>query len=253
MLEPQGFYDAVQACLPNLIIDLNKSSQDNVPYHIKTAYGFTDPFIVNGVIKQGGSLSPLKCTLTTSMCNHWIADHKMDFPGSISVTSHFGRKHNPHTPLDHIQLNLCMIEAMDDSLLPSSDLLSLKLMAHNADRFQATYGWETEWHKSTLYVYNMTSPNCHDACMPSVNYTNPQADIVTWHEVPIITCNTTFLRVPINRPALQFSTLRDIILNFSFPPLAQHLPLPLLRRIITQNLISKIRPHLALQPVRGPL
>ena len=91
MLEPQGFYDAIGAYgLPHAIIDLDRSSQDNVPYRIKAAYGFTDSFIVNGITKQGGSLSPLKCTLTTSMCNRWIADHKAVLPGSILVRSHFG-------------------------------------------------------------------------------------------------------------------------------------------------------------------
>ena len=62
-----------------------------------------------------------------------------------------------------------MIEAMDDSLLPSSDLLSLKLTACIADRFQAMYGWETEWQKSTLYVYNTTPPNCKGNCGAELN------------------------------------------------------------------------------------
>ena len=250
MLKPQGFYDVIEAYgLPNTIIDLNRSSQENIPYHIKTAHGFTDPFIVNGVTKQGGSLSLLKCTLTTSMCNWWISDCKMEFPGSISITSHLGHKQSPHTPLDHTQLDLCMIEAMDDSLLPSSNLSSLKMTARDADRFQATYRWETEWWKSALYVYNTLPPDCLYASMPSVDYTNPQSGTVTWHEVPVITSHTTFLRVPINQPILQFSTLHDIILNFSFPPSTQWLPLTLLQRIITQNRISKIWPHLALQPI----
>ncbi|KJA14059.1 hypothetical protein HYPSUDRAFT_173712 [Hypholoma sublateritium FD-334 SS-4] len=250
MLEPQGFYDAIEAYgLPRSIIDLDESSQRNVPYRIKTAYGFTDAFTVNGVTKQGGSLSPLKCTLTTSMCNQWIADKREDFAGSISVQSHFGRKQTPHTPSDHILLNLSIMEAMDDSLIPSSNLSSLKSMARAADRFQATYGWETEWRKSALYVYNTTPPDCHDARMPSVDYTDPQASATTWHEVPVITSHTTFLRVPVNKPAIQFAILRDLIVNFSFPPSTQKLPLTLLRRIITQNLISKIRPHLALQPI----
>ena len=71
----------------------------------------------------------------------------MDFPGSLSIMSHSARILQPHTPSDHIQLSLSMIEAMDDSLIPSSDLPSLKLVATDADRFQATYGWETSWPK----------------------------------------------------------------------------------------------------------
>lgn len=142
MLEPDGFYDAVQAYgLPLAIINLNRSSQEDVPYCIKLAFGFTNTFIVNGVTKQGGSLSPLQCTLTTSMGNQWIADQKHHM---ISISSHFNQKQMPHTPLDHIYLDLSMVEAMDDSLIPSSDLPSLKCIAHDADHFQATYGWETE-------------------------------------------------------------------------------------------------------------
>ena len=250
MLEPEGFYDAIQAYgLPLSIIDLDRSSQENVPYRVKTAHGFTDPFIVNGVTKQGGSLSPLKCTLTTSLCNRWLADQRLEFPGSITISSHSQRRHRPHTPLDHIHLHLSIIEAMDDSLIPASDLTSLKRMAWDADRFQATYGWETAWPKSALYVFNTPPPSNHDARMPAVDYSNPQTDSVTWHEIPIITSHTTFLRVPINKPDLQFSHLRDLILNFSFPSSTHRFPLTVLRRIIVQHLISKIRPHLALQPI----
>ena len=54
LLEPQGFYDALNAYgLPPSIIDLDRSSQHLVPYRVKTAYGFTDPFLVSGVTKQG--------------------------------------------------------------------------------------------------------------------------------------------------------------------------------------------------------
>ena len=63
-LEPEGFYDGIEAYgLPRAIIDLDCSAQTNVPYRVKTAYGFTEPFLVNNVTKQGGSLSPIKCTL----------------------------------------------------------------------------------------------------------------------------------------------------------------------------------------------
>jgi hypothetical protein len=75
MLEPQGFYDALTAyTLPSAIADLDRSAQSNVPYRVKTAFGFTSSFSVHGVTKQGGSLSPLKCTLTTSLCNRWLQD-----------------------------------------------------------------------------------------------------------------------------------------------------------------------------------
>src|SRR6266699_5645148 len=96
MLEPQGFYDAIIAYgLPTSIIDLDRSSQDHVPYRVKTAYSFTEPFLVDGVTKQGGSLSPLKCTLTTS---HWISDLNNS---RLLVQSCQARVAKPHTPSDH--------------------------------------------------------------------------------------------------------------------------------------------------------
>ncbi|KAJ3963718.1 hypothetical protein EV361DRAFT_813095, partial [Lentinula raphanica] len=71
-LEPEGFYDAIQAYgLPDSLIAFDKSAQAHVPYRVKTAFGLTDPFIVSGVSKQGGPLSPLKSVLTTSLGNHW--------------------------------------------------------------------------------------------------------------------------------------------------------------------------------------
>ncbi|KIM42930.1 hypothetical protein M413DRAFT_70252, partial [Hebeloma cylindrosporum] len=254
MLEPQGFYDALTAYhLPSSIADLDRSAQANVPYRIKTAYGFTDPFPVTGVTKQGGSLSPLKCTLTTSMSNRWLDDAVTTFSTPLLISTHQHRLHLPHIPADELQLRPSMVEAMDDTLLPSTSLPNLYYLARLADRFQATYGWETEWRKSALYIYNdpiYTCPNGPKTVnMPSVPYSNPQSEETINNNVPVITDFTTFLRVPINRPDLQHSHIRDLILNFHFPILSRHLPLTALRRIISQQIISKIRPYLALQPI----
>ena len=65
--------------------------------------------------------------------------------------------------------------------------------------------------------------------MPSVDFVNLQAGAVTWREVLAITGPATFLRAPIERPAIQFASWVH------------------LRRIVSQNIISEIRPHLALQ------
>jgi hypothetical protein len=154
MLEPQGFYDALTAYgLPDSIAALDQSSQTDVPYSVKTTYGFTDSFIVNGVTKQGGSLSPLKCTLTTSMCHHWLSDLSTHLHGHLLLQSQVASQNTLHTPLDHIVQPVTMVEAMDDSILFSTLLPTLLSLARDADRFQATYGWETEWQKSCLYAY----------------------------------------------------------------------------------------------------
>jgi len=248
MLEPQGFYDVISAYgLPPSIIDLDRSAQDSVPYHVKMAYGFTNPFIVDGVTKQGGSLSPLKCTLTTSLCNRWLMD--LDNQGALTIQTHMSHAGTPHTPTNDLSLHISLIEAMDDSLIIQHSLDALKISARYADCFQATYGWETEWRKSTLYAFNTPAPDSKHSLMPSVDYSNPQSEVTFWHRIPIIQEHITFLWVPINQPQKQFHFLRDIISNFTFPLLSSPIPLTLLHRIISQIVIAKLRPHLALQPI----
>jgi hypothetical protein len=67
-LHPQGFYNAILVYgLPRKIIDINKAAQMDTKVFIQTAYGSTGPIIINGVTKQGGPLSPIKLTLTTSL------------------------------------------------------------------------------------------------------------------------------------------------------------------------------------------
>ncbi|KAH7904153.1 hypothetical protein BJ138DRAFT_1186025, partial [Hygrophoropsis aurantiaca] len=59
-----------------------------------------------------------------------------------------------------------------------------------------------------------------------------------------------FLRVHVNDPDRQFEHLQNIINDFHLPDLASPLPITLLRRILSQLLISKIRPRLAFQPIK---
>ena len=67
-LAPQGFHDAIRAYgLPEEIIELDTASHYMVPCTIQTAYGQSDQIMVNGVTKQGGPLSTLKATMTTSL------------------------------------------------------------------------------------------------------------------------------------------------------------------------------------------
>ena len=67
-LAPQGFYDAINAygLLP-LIINLDKATQSHTKAFVQTVYGVTGPIVVGGFTKQGGLLSPLKPTMTTSL------------------------------------------------------------------------------------------------------------------------------------------------------------------------------------------
>ncbi|KAF5377888.1 hypothetical protein D9615_006803 [Tricholomella constricta] len=237
MLEPQGFHDAVHAYgLPQSIVQL-----DNV----------------NGVTKQGGSLSPLKCTLTTSLCNRWLTDLQSGQRGELSIASVNAARHGtPHTPYEPPPIRVSMIEAMDDSLLIYSSLPLLLHIARNADRFQATYGWETAWKKSALYAYNsplFPSASSTTISIPSVDYQDPSSPVTFHNDVDVVTSHTVFLRVPIDQPEIHYAHIADLIENFDFPVLHKRLPLTALRRIISQCLLSKIRPLLTFQPISRPL
>ncbi|KZV74808.1 hypothetical protein PENSPDRAFT_542609, partial [Peniophora sp. CONT] len=148
-LHPSGFYDALGAYgLPSSIADLDRSMQDNVPYRARTAYGLTDSFIVSGVTKQGGPLSPLKCTMTSSLCNHWLSDTARGIPGALTVRT--PRAQQPHTPADRLQVPITMVEAMDDSAIFAVQQDTLQALCLYCERFQIAYGGITSWPKSLL-------------------------------------------------------------------------------------------------------
>ncbi|KAF5376479.1 hypothetical protein D9615_008627 [Tricholomella constricta] len=253
MLEPEGFYDALAAYhLPPSISLLDASSQREVPYQVKTAYGLTDAFVVDGVTKQGGSLSPLKCTITTSLLSHWLSDVSTPLEQPLTLTSHQCCVGSPHVPSDSVSVSLTMVEAMDDSIVWDTSWPALLHKARLADRFQATYGWETAWRKSAVYVFNADfhPPNQTVVRVPSVPPADPSSPDTIWNDVPVVRNHVRFLKVPINRPDLQFLHMRDIINAFYIPYIRRPLPFTALSRIISQRLVSKLRPCLQLQPIR---
>jgi hypothetical protein len=67
-LAPSGFYNALKAYrFPDVFSDLDRAGQKQTKAYICTTYGITGPIIVDGLTKQGGPLSPVKSTLTTSL------------------------------------------------------------------------------------------------------------------------------------------------------------------------------------------
>ncbi|KAF5373304.1 hypothetical protein D9615_007407 [Tricholomella constricta] len=253
MLEPEGFYDALAAYhLPSSIALLDASAQREVPYQVKTVYGLTETFVVDGVTKQGGSLSPLKCTITTSLLSHWLSDVSSSLQRPLLVTSHQSRAGKPHVPSDSAAVPLSMVEAMDDSIIWDVDWSALIHKARLADRFQSTYGWETAWRKSAVYAFNgdFDPPNQDVIQVPSVPPSDPSSPVTIWNDVPVYRDHIRFLKVPVNRPDLQFLHMRDIVHNFHLPFSRRPLPFTALLRIISQRLVSKLRPCLQLQPIR---
>ncbi|KAI0039607.1 hypothetical protein FA95DRAFT_1503928, partial [Auriscalpium vulgare] len=116
------------------------------------------------------------------------------------------------------------------------------------ERFQAVYGWLTSWPKSLLLALGLPDPPA-SVDVPSVDPTNPRASTVVPQSVRVVHDHMEFLRVPTNDPHRQFQHLRDLIMNFQFPVLARPLPFTLLRRLVTQRLISSVRPRLSFQPL----
>ncbi|KAF5333796.1 hypothetical protein D9758_015263 [Tetrapyrgos nigripes] len=251
MLEPEGFYDALRAYgLPQSLIDLDISFQSNVPYSILSAYGLTDPFIVNGVTKQGGPLSPLKSCLMTSLGHYWLNDLLRNDPGALVISTANCRNRCFHTPIDNVTFLVHMVEAMDDSLLLATRLSTTRHACLAMERLQSCYGAKTCWPKSCMYFLNVIGPIPQTITMPTVSPENPFDEcLVPLATVPVSSDCIHFLRTDVDRPKAQYFFLRDLIIDFQLPLLSKQLPLTAIRCILSQCLISKIRPRLSYQPI----
>jgi hypothetical protein len=73
--------------------------------------------------------------------------------------------------------------------------------------------------------------------------------MITEHEVPVSTNEFNFLRAQVDDPRTRYLELVDIIDSFSFPAFSFRSPFTLLRKIISQNVISRCRALLSLQPI----
>lgn len=125
-LSPSGFYDAVRAYgLPDDIIKLDTAAQDQVRCFIQTAYGATDPIVVSGVSKQGGPVSPLKSTFTTSMGHYYLQDCLNADVDALVVTSGSNERNEPHFKSAEEKLLVAMVEATDDTYIFSKSVGSL--------------------------------------------------------------------------------------------------------------------------------
>ncbi|KAJ7228423.1 hypothetical protein GGX14DRAFT_530225 [Mycena pura] len=126
-LAPQGMYDAIEAYgLPSAIINLDRAAQTQTSCYIRTAHGITDPIVIDGLTKQGGSLSPLKSTLTTSLGHHYLNDLSANDPDTLVISSSSSCKADPHLSDDRLTTKVIMAEATDDSFLFALTLPALQ-------------------------------------------------------------------------------------------------------------------------------
>jgi hypothetical protein len=250
-LAPEGFYDAISAYgLPSAIIDIDKAAQTNTKVFIRTAHGLTEPICVSGVAKQGGPISPLKSTLTTSLGHRYLDDIASVTPGALTITTSASLRSDPHLPDDNITLPLRMIEATDDSIIFASSILALQTFCLLEERFQFAYGWLTNWLKTTAYVLSPDGTQPNHISMPSITVEPGVSPlIVTNHDVPLISNELEFLRVKIDNPSHRFQELYNFIDAFTFPKFIGPTPITLTRKIVTQSIASRARALLTLQPI----
>ncbi|KAG7086696.1 hypothetical protein E1B28_002634 [Marasmius oreades] len=162
-------------------------------------------------------------------------------------------QHDFHVPTDNIRLHVPMVEAIDDSYITATTLATCQETCLCVEQFQSYYGSKTDWKKSRLYILNSPSPPPNRVIMLTVNSYCPFDPTINYiAEVDVISDHLTFLHTPIDNPKKQFLTLRDLINNFQFPSLICRLPFTALSRILSQTLISKIRPRLLFQPLMQP-
>ena len=251
-LAPEGFHDAVRSYgLPQSIIDIDKAAHKDTKCFIRTAYGVTIPIVVSDVNKQGGPLSPIKSTFTTSLGHYYLNDLMANDPDALIVSSSARERNDPHLKDDGNNLTIAMVEATDDSFLFSRSLPSLRRNTLAMERFQYAYGWMTQWSKSMACLLSATGDHPSMVSLPSVSVergVNPL--IITEHEVPLIRDELEFLRAKVDNPTACFEELKDFIDMFQFPHVFGKLPITLIRKIIAQNVISKCRAMLYLQPIK---
>ena len=72
---------------------------------------------------------------------------------------------------------------------------------------------------------------------------------ITEHTISLIKNDLMFLRTKVDNPTARFNQLKDFIESFRFPNIIGRLPITLIRKIVAQNIISKRRALLSLQPV----
>jgi hypothetical protein len=250
-LAPEGFYDAISAYgLPDAIIDIDKAAQTNTKVFIRTAHGLTEPIIISGVAKQGGPISPLKSTLTTSMGHQYLDDVANGTPGALTITTSTHDRLDPHLPDDSISLPIRMTEATDNSIIFASSIPALQTFCLVEEHFQFAYGWFTNWMKTTAYVLSPAGNQPNTISMPSITVepgVSPMS--ITNHNVPLIPNELEFLRVKIDNPSHHFRELHDFVEAFTFPKFIGPTPITLIRKIVMQSIASRARALLTLQPI----
>lgn len=239
-LAPEGFYNAISAYgLPDAIINIDKAAQTNTKVFICMAHGLTKPIIVSGIAKQGGPISPLKSTLTTSLGHRYLDDIANITPGALTITSSTYDHLDPHQPDDYICLPIQMTEATDDSIIFAKSIQALQMFCLLEERFQFAYRWYTNWLKTVAFVLSPVGTQPDTITMPSITIKPRVSPVaVTSHTVSLVPNKLEFLCVKIDNPSHHFCELHDFIEAFTFPKFIGPTPITLVRKIVMQSIAS---------------
>lgn len=118
------------------------------------------------------------------------------------------------------------------------------------ERFQFVYGWLTSWEKTTAHILNYPGDVPKSISLPSIT-NSPGVDpwTITEHEVSVSSNEFNFLRAQVDDPGARVLELFALVDAFVFPSFSLRTPFSLLRKLVSQNLISKCRALLSLQPI----
>ena len=217
---------------------------------IRTAHGLTEPIFVSGIAKQGGPISPLKSTLTTSLGHRYLDDIANNTPGALTITTSTYDSLDPHLPQDRISLPIRMTEATDDSTIFACSVSALRTFCLAEERFQYAYGWLTNWLKTTAFVLSPAGIQPSTISMPSITVAPGVSPLtITNHDVPLIPNELEFLRVKIDNPSHRYHEIHNFIEAFTFPKFIGPTPITLIRKIVMQSIASRARALLTLQPI----
>jgi hypothetical protein len=144
-----------------------------------------------------------------------------------------------------------MVEATDDSYLFVQSLTALQRNTLAMECFQFAYGWLTQWTKLMAYVLEPSSDPPAFADFESVTTTAGANSLnITTHCVALRLNELDFLRTLVDDPHAHYEELKEFIQHFTFPKFLRRPPIILLHKILKQNVVSKARALISLQPIK---
>ncbi|KAJ7916424.1 hypothetical protein B0H13DRAFT_2658307 [Mycena leptocephala] len=248
-LSPQGMYDAIEA------YGLPPPSPTSTAQLKPTPNATSAPPTVSPTQSLSQALPnkaapfPHQIDLTTSLGHHYLVDLTTNDPDALIISS--GRSHDPHLPNDSLTSKITMVEATDDSYIFARTIPALRRNVLAMERFQYAYGWHTQWSKSLAYVLEPSGPPPDSLEFDTVTIA-PNVDPLTisTRTVTLRSIELDFLRASVDDPSARHEELKSFIDDFTFPKFIRRPPITLIRKIVKQNVISKARALLSLQPIK---